>query len=185
MCCCVCALYRYSNDFIERDNSTTTSEPTEKKTTILFSRLEIGVNEDRYSLQTESVTRTATIKSTTTSHIEQHEAIKQPINSKQIHRSDAYTFLSKHIPPPPSTSPPPDDTDDGNDGTESPLAISTETLAKLNKLYEMRRYVRNSNIDLNDFNELLTHRLKKFQEFSTQTLHEPDAKGYSSASVSL
>lgn len=120
-------------------------------------------------MQAESIIRKASAKSTATGHIEQREAIKQSTNLQQIHRSDAYSFLCKHIPPPPSSSPPPDDIDDGNDSSQSPLAISTETLAKLNQLYEMRRYVRHSDIDLNDFNDLLTHRLKKFNELSVQT----------------
>lgn len=72
---------------------------------------------------------------------------------------DAYTFLRKHIPPPPNSSPP-HDNDNNNDNQFMPLEISKETLAKLNQLYKMRCYVRNSNIDLNDFNHLLSHRNK-------------------------
>lgn len=162
---CVCvyvyALCIHSSTFIGIDNN------GERKKNIVFPYIEIGDNGEWHSVQAESIIRKASVKSTATGHTEQREAIKQSTNLKQIHRSDAYSFLCKHIPPPPSSSPPPDDIDD--DGLQSPLAISTETLAKLNQLYEMRRYVRHSDIDLNDFNDLLTHRLRKFNELSVQT----------------
>lgn len=141
-------------------------------------------------LQTETIIRESTSESIASSHVERYEAIKQPIEAKQIqHRSDAYTFLSKHIPPPPNSSPPHDNDDDNdgpnNDGNDDfgPLEISRETLAKLNQLYEMRRYVRNSNIDLNDFNDFLSHRMKKFNEYSTQMLQKSNANTFGSVSV--
>lgn len=149
-----------------------------------------------YFLQAESIIRESAAESIATSHVERHEDIKQPIDAKQIlHRSDAYTFLSKHIPPPPNSSPPHDvdddilehDEDDSNDSNDDfePLEISRETLAKLNQLYEMRRYVRNSNIDLNDFNDFLSHRMKKFNEYSTQMLHKSNATPNTFGSVSV
>lgn len=94
------------------------------------------------------------------------EAIEQHDNSglqSKRSESDAYNFLSNCIPSPPISSPPHDENAD-----LEPIQISSKTFEKLNKLYELRHYVRNPSIELNDLDDVV-YRLHEFKDFSSRT----------------
>lgn len=83
--------------------------------------------------------------------------------NKNVER-DINNFLDDCIPNPPATSPPHCDSDTDTDSVQ----ISTETFDKLNKLYEMSHFVRHSNIELNDLNEVV-YRYREMRDFSSRT----------------
>lgn len=96
------------------------------------------------------------------------EAIEQQDNNSQGKQSDAYNFLNKCIPSPPHSSPPHDNNVDDDNDDLGPIQISTKTFDKLNKLYELRHYVRNPAIELNDLDDVV-YRLNEFRDFSSRT----------------
>lgn len=83
--------------------------------------------------------------------------------NKNVER-DINNFLDDCIPPLPATSPPNGDSDTDTDSVQ----ISTETFDKLNKLYEMSHFIRNSNIELNDLDEV-AYRYREMRDFSSRT----------------
>lgn len=83
--------------------------------------------------------------------------------NKKVER-DINNFLDDCIPSPPATSPPNCDSDTDTDSVQ----ISMETFDKLNKLYEMSHFVRHSDIELNDLNEVV-YRYKELRDFSSRT----------------
>lgn len=84
------------------------------------------------------------------------------------------SFVDGMIPPPPPSPPatsPPKDTDVDTDDDDL-AEFGAETMEKLNKLYEMRNYLRSSNKtepdDLNDFDEVV-YRIRNFKDFSRRS----------------
>lgn len=85
-------------------------------------------------------------------------------DSKNVNdERDVQKFLEKCIPPPPNSSPPECDSDSDLD----PIQISSETFKKLNELYEMSRYVRNSNYKSSDSDDVV-YRFREVKDFSTR-----------------
>lgn len=78
--------------------------------------------------------------------------------------SDINNFSDDCAPPPPATSPPNGDSDTDTDSVQ----IGAETFDKLSKLYEMSHFVRHSNIELNDLNEVV-YRYREMRDFSSRT----------------
>lgn len=78
---------------------------------------------------------------------------------------DINTFLRNCIPPPPTTSPP---KYDDSDSDLDPIQISSETFEKLNKLYEMRHFIRSDSLESNDLDEIV-YRPREFKDYSLRT----------------
>lgn len=103
--------------------------------------------------------------------IQQQQQQQKPFGTDQIDNvnknveRDINNFLDDCcIPPPPATSPPICDSDTDTDSVQ----ISTETFDKLSKLYEMSRFVRHSNIELNDLDQVV-YRYREMRDFSSRT----------------
>lgn len=98
------------------------------------------------------------------------------------------------IPPPPPSPPtayPPKDVDNDNDDDdeEDDLAqFGAETMEKLNKLYELRNFLRSSNEtepdEMSDFDEVV-YRIRDFKDFSRRSNRGSSKPMCSLVSVSI
>lgn len=107
--------------------------------------------------------------------LRRQNAVAQPLTAseeKQNHGKCPKSFLDGIIPPPPPSPPPTSppnaaDTDDDDDLAH----VGTETMEKLNKLYEMRNFLRSSNEtedETNEFDEIV-YRIRDFDDFSRRS----------------
>lgn len=85
------------------------------------------------------------------------------------------SFLDGMIPPPPPSPPatyPPKDADNNDDDDDDLAQFGTETMEKLNKLYELRNFLRSSNeTDQNELSDCddVVYRIRDFKDFSRRS----------------
>lgn len=108
---------------------------------------------------------------------------------KQKRGKCSKSFLDGMIPPPPPSPPitfPPKDAD--NDDDDDIAHFGAETMEKLNKLYEIRNFLRRSNEteedEVSDFDEVV-YRIRDFKDFSRRSNRGSSKPMCSLVSVSI
>lgn len=159
-----------------------------------------SINFDR-DLPTKSTTTTTTIddplaKVPVPKMRRQNAVAQNPStesDEKQKRGKCSKSFVVGMIPPPPpspSVTSLPKDANTDDDDDDDLAEFSAETMQKLNKLYEMRNFLRSSSIsgaepnETNDFDEVV-YRMRDFKDFSRRSKRGSSKPMCSLVSVSI